>query len=55
MGTLPPVSSLFATVLGVNPVEHLLAADGRRRRSIGPCSPAATSSRTCWPGRSITG
>ncbi|MCK9895285.1 MFS transporter [Frankia sp. AgB32] len=26
--SLPPVSSLFATVLGVNPVEHLLAPDG---------------------------
>ncbi len=28
VGTLPPVSSLFAAVLGVNPVEHLLAAGG---------------------------
>ncbi|HEY7430991.1 MAG TPA: MFS transporter [Streptosporangiaceae bacterium] len=27
-GTLPPVSSLFAAVLGVNPVQHLLAASG---------------------------
>jgi len=26
VGTLPPVSSLFASVLGVNPLEHLLAA-----------------------------
>jgi len=26
IGTLPPVSSLFAAVLGVNPVQHLLAA-----------------------------
>jgi len=25
-GTLPPVSSLFAAVLGVNPLQHLLAA-----------------------------
>ena len=25
VGSLPPVSSLFATVLGVNPVQHLLA------------------------------
>ena len=25
---LPPVSSLFAAVLGVNPVQHLLAASG---------------------------
>jgi MFS family permease len=28
IGSLPPVSSLFASVLGVNPVQHLLAADG---------------------------
>ncbi|MEA2283888.1 MAG: hypothetical protein QOK21_4495 [Solirubrobacteraceae bacterium] len=28
LGSLPPVSSLFATVLGVNPVGHLLAPTG---------------------------
>ncbi len=28
IGALPPVSSLFAAVLGVNPVEHLLDASG---------------------------
>jgi hypothetical protein len=28
IGTLPPVSSLFAAVLGVNPVRHLLAESG---------------------------
>jgi MFS family permease len=28
IATLPPVSSLFAAVLGVNPVQHLLASDG---------------------------
>jgi hypothetical protein len=28
IGALPPVSSLFAAVLGVNPVQHLLAAGG---------------------------
>jgi len=28
IGSLPPVSSLFAAVLGVNPVQHLLAAKG---------------------------
>jgi MFS family permease len=28
IGTLPPVSSLFAAVLGVNPLQHLLAANG---------------------------
>ena len=29
VGALPPVSSLFAAVLGENPVEHLLAPTGR--------------------------
>jgi type IV secretory pathway VirB2 component (pilin) len=28
IGTLPPVSSLFAAVLGVNPVQHELAVRG---------------------------
>ena len=28
IGSLPPVSSMFAAVLGVNPVQHLLAAAG---------------------------
>jgi MFS family permease len=28
IGSLPPVSSLFAAVLGVNPVQHLLATHG---------------------------
>ena len=28
IGSLPPVSSLFAAVLGVNPLGHLLAARG---------------------------
>jgi hypothetical protein len=28
IGTLPPVSSLFAAVLGVNPLHHLLASAG---------------------------
>jgi MFS family permease len=28
LGSLPPVSSLFASVLGVNPLQHLLAANG---------------------------
>jgi MFS family permease len=28
IGALPPVSSLFASVLGVNPVQHLLASKG---------------------------
>ncbi|WGL51584.1 MFS transporter [Nocardioides sp. BP30] len=28
VGSLPPVSSLFATLLGVNPIQHLLAPTG---------------------------
>jgi hypothetical protein len=28
VGTLPPVSSLFAALLGVNPLAHLLAPSG---------------------------
>jgi MFS family permease len=28
VGTLPPVSSLFASILGVNPIQHLLAPSG---------------------------
>jgi hypothetical protein len=28
VGSLPPVSSLFAAVLGVNPIEHLLSTAG---------------------------
>ena len=28
IGTLPPVSSLFAAMLGVNPIQHLLAPSG---------------------------
>ena len=28
IGALPPVASLFAAVLGANPVQHVLAADG---------------------------
>jgi hypothetical protein len=28
IATLPPVASLFAAVLGVNPIRHLLAANG---------------------------
>jgi hypothetical protein len=32
IGSLPPVSSLFAAVLGVNPLHHLLAASGELAR-----------------------
>jgi MFS family permease len=32
LGSLPPVSSLFAAVLGVNPLKHLLTASGELAR-----------------------
>ncbi|MGD0685460.1 MAG: MFS transporter [Streptosporangiaceae bacterium] len=32
IGTLPPVSSLFASLLGVNPIRHLLAPSGTLTR-----------------------
>ena len=35
VATLPPVASLFASVLGVNPIGHLLAADRRPRQAPG--------------------
>ena len=38
IGALPPVSSLFAAVLGVNPVQHLLSSERRAR----PTLPAAS-------------
>jgi MFS family permease len=37
IASLPPVSSLFAAVLGVNPLQHLLAANG----ALSALSPAA--------------
>ena len=45
---LPPVSSLFATVLGVNPVGHLLAPTGTLARLTGAQRHALTG-RTFFP------
>ena len=45
---LPPVSSLFASVLGVNPIEHLLGA-AACCRSCRPSSQAALTGRTFFP------
>ena len=42
IGTLPPVSSLFAAVLGVNPVQHLLAARGALSTLPAACQRALT-------------
>jgi MFS family permease len=47
-GSLPPVSSLFATVLGVNPVQHLLASDGVLS-SLPAASQRILTGRTFFP------
>jgi MFS family permease len=48
VGALPPVSSLFASVLGVNPVQHLLAPTGVLTR-LPAASQAALTGRTFFP------
>jgi hypothetical protein len=45
---LPPVSSLFAAVLGVNPVQHLLAAGGVLA-SLPPASQRTLTGREFFP------
>jgi MFS family permease len=49
IATLPPVSSLFASVLGVNPVQHLLAPTGVLA-TLPPASRAALTGREFFPG-----
>jgi hypothetical protein len=48
VATLPPVSSLFASVLGVNPIQHLLAPSGVLAR-LPAGSQAALTGRTFFP------
>ena len=48
IGTLPPVSSLFAAVLGVNPLEHLLAAGDELSR-LPAASQRALTGRAFFP------
>ena len=48
VASLPPVSSLFASVLGVNPVAHLLAPSGVLAR-LPAASQAALTGRTYFP------
>ena len=48
IGTLPPVSSLFAAVLGVNPLQHLLAAGGELSR-LPAASQRALTGREFFP------
>ena len=48
VATLPPVSSLFASVLGVNPIQHLLAPSGVLAR-LPAASQAALTGRAFFP------
>jgi MFS family permease len=49
IGSLPPVSSLFSTVLGVNPVQHLLSTYGVLS-SLPAASRQILTGRTFFPG-----
>jgi MFS family permease len=49
IGSLPPVSSLFAAVLGVNPLQHLLASSGALA-PLPAASRAAITGRAFFPG-----
>ncbi len=49
IAALPPVSSLFAAVLGANPVQHLLAASGALD-SLPAASRAVLTGREFFPG-----
>jgi MFS family permease len=48
VGSLPPVSSLFASVLGVNPIQHLLAPSGVLAK-LPAASQALLTGRTFFP------
>jgi MFS family permease len=48
VASLPPVSSLFASVLGVNPIQHLLAPTGVLSR-LPAASQAAITGQTYFP------
>jgi MFS family permease len=48
VGTLPPVSSLFAAVLGVNPIQHLLGPSGVLTR-LPAASQATLTGRAFFP------
>jgi MFS family permease len=48
VASLPPVSSLFASVLGVNPIQHLLAPTGVLTR-LPAASHAALTGQTYFP------
>jgi hypothetical protein len=48
IGALPPVSSLFAAVLGVNPIQHLLASSGALA-SLPPANQQILTGRQFFP------
>src|SRR5262249_42956118 len=48
VATLPPVSSLFASVLGVNPIQHLLAPTGALS-ALPAASQAALTGQSFFP------
>jgi MFS family permease len=48
IGTLSPVSSLFASVLGVNPIRHLLS-ENRALSSLSPAARRTLTSRQFFP------
>ena len=48
VSTLPPVSSLFASVLGVNPIQHLLQPYGVLT-NLSPAAQAQLTGRTFFP------
>ena len=49
VGALPPVSSLFAAVLGVNPLQHLLAAS-RVLAALPAAAQQTITGRAFFPG-----
>ena len=49
VAALPPVSSLFASVLGVNPIQHLLAPTGALS-SLPAANQAALTGQSFFPG-----
>jgi MFS family permease len=53
VATLPPVSSLFASVLGVNPIQHLLAPTGVLAH-LPAASQAALTGRSFFPSLLLT-
>ena len=48
ISTLPPVSSLFSAMLGVNPIQHLLAANGVLS-GLSPANQQALTGREFFP------